>query len=145
MFHTVKKILKPQNTGICRYNVVPRIIKCVNSVPPPPPPDCMIQLDKSSAPIWLNIELQALHRFYTEVTSTGTPIILSNNGKGGQSEPLSLHWTCIIDGFKSLQGLVHDFGECLFTKNDFTWNSYRILTQSHPKLGKPFWKGKNNK
>ena len=43
-----------------------------------------------------------------------------------------------------LKGLGHDWGQCLFTKI-LTWNSYRILTESHPKMYKPFWKGLNNK
>ena len=38
--------------------------------------------------------------------------------------------------FTVLKGLIHDLGQCFLTKNYFTWKSYRMLTDSNPKMYK---------
>ena len=59
------------------------------------------------------------------------------------SVPLVLSFT----RFLLLKGHRHDWGQCLFTKIIWHYpvNSNRFLTESHPKLYKPFWKGLSNK
>ena len=44
-----------------------------------------------------------------------------------------------------LKGHRHGCSQCLFTKIILHENSNRILTESHPKMYKPFWKRLNNK
>ena len=44
-----------------------------------------------------------------------------------------------------LKGTWTWLGPMFVYKNYFTRNSYRIITESHPKMYKPFWKGLNNK